>query len=127
MAEDVPPLPDRTLTALGERVAVVETKVGGVQDDLRRIGNHIHTISGAVTEISYLEKECAKSLTAITDTVARFESRLETLIEDRAARRGVADFGKRFQMIVTAGAALAGILTGAGALLIWLAHALRGA
>ena len=113
--------------ATGERLAIVETKVNTVQEDLRRIGSHIHTISAAVQKISIVEERCLDGLTTIGETTKRFEARLETLIEDHAARRGVADFGKRFQMIVTAGAALAGILTAAGALLIWLAHALRGA
>lgn len=118
--------PDRALTAMGERVAVVETKVGAIQTDLARIGTHIHQISNVVTEIGYVEKKCLEGLTAVGATVDRFEAKLEALIQDRSARQGVADFGRKFAMIITAGGALAAILTAAGALLIFLAHYLKG-
>ncbi len=108
---------------VGERMAVVETKVNSVQDDLRRIGNHIHTISQAVTKIEFVEQKCLEGLRGIGDTVDRFETRLEALLAEQTKRQGIADFGRR--LIVGAGAALAAILGTMGAGLIWLSHALK--
>lgn len=102
-------VPPRVITAAGERIAVVETKVQGVQDDLRRIGTHIHAISNEVTKISISEQKCLEWLATINTTVERFEDKLTLLMQDQATRQGMGAFVQRFCLIVGAGAALVAI------------------
>lgn len=100
----------RTATAAGERIAVVETKVSGVQDDLRRIGSHIHAINNEVTKISVSEQKCLEDLASIRVTVERFEGKLAALVDDWAKRQGIGAFIQKFCLIVGAGAAMVGVI-----------------
>lgn len=124
--DDVPPPAEtRQTQVIGERMAIVETKVGGVQDDLRRIGTHIHTISQEVQKISIIEGKCLEGLKSVSDTVERFEAKLETLMNDQVGRMAISDFWRKFAMILTAAAALAVLMGAIGSGLIWLSHSLK--
>lgn len=99
----------RTIVATGERVAVVETKVSGLQEDMRRIGTHIHAISNEVTKIGISEQKCLEALTGLHASVERFETKLIALVEDSMRRQGLSAFVQRFCLIVAAGAGLVAI------------------
>jgi chromosome segregation ATPase len=100
----------RTTTAAGERIAVVETKVTGLQADLNRIGSHIHSISNEVTKISISEQKCLEWLATINATVERFEGKLTALITEQAQRQGMGAFIQKFCLIVGATAAMVAVI-----------------
>jgi Flp pilus assembly protein TadB len=111
--DEVPPVEaeqSRTSTAANERIAVVETKVTGLQSDLSRIGTHIHSISNEVTKISISEQKCLEGLASIRDTVESFEGKLATLIGDQNQRQGMGAFVQKFCLIVGACAAMVAVI-----------------
>jgi hypothetical protein len=110
--EDIVPTPearDRQSHVIGERMATVETKVTNIQDDLRRIGVHIHSISNAVTRTGYIEEKCLEGIKVLNEVAERFDKRLETLVREQMQRQGMGAFVQRFCLIVGAGAALTAI------------------
>lgn len=63
--ERVPSEGSRTLVAVSERVAVVETKIGGLKEDTVTIRAHIHEINNRMTEFVAAEIRCADALTSL--------------------------------------------------------------
>ena len=128
----------RTVNSMAERVAVLETRVGALKEDTSSIRSNIHGINNEMQKFVAAEMRCVdhlgKILEAIKDlpiliaAVTAFNEmrpQLQQVFEERAQRAGLASFGKRFTMIVGAGAALVAVLGGIAGLLVWLSQHLK--
>lgn len=126
------PSDPRTAAALSERVAVIEVQQKALKEDTGVIRSSIHGINNEMQKFVQAEQRCADNLaqilTAIKDlptlvqaTTAFNDMRgeLHEVIDDRKQRQGLAAFGRRFAMIVGAGAALMVTLGGMAAGLAW--------
>lgn len=60
----------RTEIALGERVAVVETKLNGLKEDTSVMRNAIHGIHGEMQKYAIQEERCVAALTQIASQTA---------------------------------------------------------
>ena len=128
----------RTVNSMAERVAVLETRVGALKEDTSSIRSNIHGINNEMQKFVAAEMRCVdhlgKILEAIKDlpvliaAVTAFNEmrpELRQVFEERAQRAGLSAWGKRFGMIVTAGAALVVIVGGIVAGAIWLTQHLK--
>ncbi len=133
------PTPDpRTITSMSERLAVVETQQRVVKDDLNVVRATLHSINNEMQKFVAAEQRCVDNLNRLLEitrdlpmfasSVASFSEmrpELRAMLMDRERKSGLADFGKRFSMILMAGAALVGMLGGIAAGLVWLVQHLR--
>lgn len=91
----------RAVTAMGERVVRVETKLEGVEKDTAVIRQSMHSLNNQIQGLVGIEQQCVAHLAAIREMTAHlpdlvakmgaFEDlkpRLITVIDDHAARRG---------------------------------------
>lgn len=91
----------RVSTPPGERLAVVETKVTGLQGDTSIMRQTLHSINGKMQEFVLREAECVSALNTIVDntrtlptligTIQEFQAlrpQINKLIEEDQARRG---------------------------------------
>ena len=128
----------RTVNSMAERVAVLETRVGALKEDTSSIRSNIHGINNEMQKFVAAEVRCVdhlgKILEAIKDlpvlitAVTAFNEMrpgLQQVFEERHQRAGLASFGKRFSMIVAAGAAFVVMVGGMVAGAIWLAQHLK--
>lgn len=135
------PLPifhDRTIVALSERVAIVETQQRALKEDTGVIRSTMHAFAQDMQKFVIAEQRCgdylsaiAKStegLPALTTAVSSFiEMRpdLHDVLQDRARREGVASLGRRLGLVIATMAGFVAMLGGIGAGLVWLAQHLR--
>jgi len=134
-----PPLSDstggRTLAAIGERVAVVETTV---REALPVIRSNIHNINNEMQKVVAQGERCDRNLELILSKLADLPSiassatafaamhpELREVLREREQSLGLAAFVRRFGMIVGAAAALVAVLSGVGAFFIWLSQNLK--
>ncbi len=116
--EGHPDVDPRTITAHGERLAVVETKVDALGDDTKIIRSNMHGINADLQKIFIMEQRCESSLTqllsltkdlpTITATALSFtimKDEIEVMIDERQQRKGA------WKAIVRSGAALVGAAT----------------
>lgn len=128
----------RTVNSMAERVAVLETRVGALKEDTSSIRSNIHGINNEMQKFVAAEMRCVDHLAKILDAIKdlpvligavtafnEMRPELRAVFEERSQRAGLASFGKRFTMIVGAGAALVAVLGGIAGGLIWLSQHLR--
>lgn len=134
------PPDSRTVVALSERVAVIETQQKALKEDTGVIRSSIHGINNEMQKFVQAEQRCVDALTTIAQqtkdlpsiamaTAAFSEMRadIRAVIEDRQQRHGIAEFAKRVALIVSSIAAVVVIIGGAAGLLIWMIkNAARG-
>lgn len=133
--EDVPAAVehhDRTLSAMGERVAVVETQL---REALPVIRSNIHGINNELQKVVAQGERCDRNLELIlaklgdlptialsASTFTAIHPELRALLKEREQSLGLAAFGRRLARIAVAGSALVAMLAGIGAFFIWLAQ-----
>lgn len=91
------PVPDsRTTIVLSERLAVVETKVGGLKEDTAVIRNSMHSINNEMSRFVAVEERCAAALTLLsgqmtehTKQISELSARLTEIALLRAKGEGV--------------------------------------
>lgn len=133
-----PIFPDRTIVALSERVAIVETQQRALKEDTGVIRLTMHAFAQDMQKFVISEQRCADYLSAIAKSteglpvlataVAGFiemRPELHDVLQDRARREGVASFGRRMGMVIATLAGFVAMLGGIGAGLVWLAQHLR--
>lgn len=101
-------IPDRAISAMGERVAIVETKLGSLKEDTAIIRSALHSVNNEMQKFVGLEAQCVAHLSAIRELtahlpdlvtklvglegkVASFDDlkpRISTLIEENISRKG---------------------------------------
>lgn len=126
---------DRTLSAMGERVAVVETQL---REGLPVIRANIHDIRNEMQKVVAQGERCDRNLELILGklgelptiasaaaTFAAMHPDLREVLREREQGLGLAAFGRRFGMIVAAVAALVVAGGGIGAFFIWLSQHLK--
>ncbi len=133
---DREPMPDRAISAMGERVAVVETKLGSLKDDTAIIRAALHAVNGEMQKFVGLEAQCVAHLGAIREQtahlpeivskmvglegkVASFEQlqpRISTLIDESLYRKGG---WKVVVMVCTASMGAVTMIGMVGAGIIW--------
>lgn len=132
------PIDARTVIAHGERLAVVETKLNGVQADTGVIRATIHDINNRMTEFVAAEILCGQHLAGLLNTtkdipelvksvaaLTATKPELDRVISESQQRLGIMAFGKRLAMIAVAFAGVVGVLGGVGGFLIWLSQHLK--
>lgn len=137
--EDVPPpvagQPDRTLSAMGERVAVVETQL---REALPVIRSNIHGINNELQKVVSQGERCDRNLelilsklsdlpmiAAATSAFTSMQPDLREALKDREQSLGLSAFGRRFAMIVAAVAGLVAAIGGIAGGLVWLSQHLK--
>ena len=126
---------DRTLSAMGERVAVVETTI---REALPVIRSNIHNINNEMQKVVAQGERCDRSLELIlsklgelptiataASTFAAMHPDLQEVLREREQSLGLAAFGRRFGMIVAAVAALVAAVGGIAGGLVWLSQHLK--
>lgn len=137
-AADLPVAESRTIIAMSERLAKVEERQQSTREDLTVVRATLHSINNEMQKFVAAEQKCAdylsriaestKDLPAIANAVASFtEMRpdLRLVISEHEQRAGIAAFGRRFAMIIAAGAGLAAFLGSIGAGLVWLSQHIK--
>lgn len=120
----------RTLVALSERVAVVETKVGALKEDTGVIRSTMHSINNEMQRFVSVEQQCAAALNQLValtkdlPTIAEhardfvaMRSGLTSVIEEHHQRRGA------WAAAATTGSVVLGSITVGGAIVgmvLWL-------
>lgn len=125
----------RTLSAMGERVAVVETTI---REALPVIRNNIHGINNELQKVVAQGERCDRNLELIlakltelptiasaAATFATMHPDLREVLKEREQGLGLAAFGRRFGMIVAAVAALVAVIGGIAGGLVWLSQHLK--
>lgn len=142
MTETIQPsvwAPDsRTLIAIAERVAVVETQQRANKEDMNVVRSSLHLINNEMQKFVAAEQQCASYLRQIAESTkdipalatassAFMEMRpeLRALLSERDQRTGREEFGNRFSKIVAAAAALVLVIGGIVGGAIWLAQHLK--
>lgn len=128
----------RTVNVMGERVAVLETRIASLKEDTATIRSNIHGINNEMQRFVAAEMQCvdklAKILEAIKDlplvvaavaTFTEMRPEIRALLAEKEQRAGLAVFGRRFAMIVGAGAACVAALGGIAGGLVWLSQHLK--
>ncbi len=128
----------RTVNAMGERVAILETRIAALKEDTTTIRAGMHGMNNEMQKFVAAETQCVNKLAQILDalkdlplilaSIAAFNEMrpdLRVVLTEREQRAGLTAFGKRFSMIVVAGAALVAILGGIAGGLVWLTQHLR--
>jgi hypothetical protein len=77
--EFTPPADSRTMVVLSERVAVVETKVGGLKDDTTVIRNTLHGVNNEMSRFVAVEERCAAALLTLTGQMADHTKQISDL------------------------------------------------
>ena len=126
---------DRTLSAMGERVAVVETQL---REALPVIRNNLHSVNNVLTTVAAQGERCDRNLELIlgklsdlstiamaTATFTAMAPELREVIREREQRLGLSAFGRRFAMIVAAVAGLVAAVGGIAGGLVWLSQHLK--
>jgi hypothetical protein len=117
--------------AQGERVAIVETKIGGLEKDTAVIRATLHQMNGELQRSALHEADCARSLALIADQtkglpelvgkIANLEAtkpKIEALLEEASRRKGA------WRGLVLMGTAIGGLMAIAAALATVLAFLL---
>lgn len=120
----------RTISALGERVAVVETKVTLLKEDTGVIRTTLHAVNNEMQRFVMVEQQCSNSLAqlvsltkelpAIADYARDFiniRPALIAMIEEHQQRKGA------WGAVVIAGSVIVGCATiggGIASLVLWL-------
>ena len=125
----------RTISAMGERVAVVETQL---REALPAIRANIHGINNELQKVVAQGERCDRSLELIlaklsdlpaiavaSAAFAAMQPELREVIRDREQRLGLGAFGRRFGMIVGAVAALVASIGGIVAGWLWLSQHMK--
>src|SRR5262245_51940732 len=81
----------RTITALGERVAAVETKVNFLQSVVDRISANLHGMNQELMKIQIMSTRNGDSLDTIKSTVTEFRAWVGAEFVTAAARQEVRD------------------------------------
>ncbi len=94
-------MPDRAISAMGERVAVVETKLGALKDDTAIIRAALHSVNGEMQKIVGSEERREAAIKAIAAQTAHLpelmlkvqsfdelKPRLTALIDESLYRKG---------------------------------------
>lgn len=133
------PTDSRSAVALSERVAVIETQQHALKEDTGVIRSSIHSINneqqkvvGEMQKFVAAEQRCADNLAQINEKLkdlpsiiqmaaafSEMRGELHDVIDDRKQRQGIAAFGRKFAMIVAAGAGLMTFLGGMAVGLTW--------
>ena len=126
---------DRTLSAMGERVAVVETQL---REALPVIRTNIHGINNELQKVVAQGERCDRNLelilgklgdlptiAAATATFVAMQPDLREVLKEREQSLGLSAFGRKFTMVVAAGAALVAVLGGIAGGLVWLSQHLK--
>ena len=125
----------RTIAAMGERVAVVETQL---KEALPVIRSNIHGINNELQKVVAQGERCDRNLELIlaklsdlptialsAQTFAAMHPELREVLKEREQGLGLSAFGRRLAMIVGAGAGLVAMLGGIFAGLVWLSQHLK--
>ena len=126
---------DRTISAMGERVAIVETTI---REALPVIRNNLHSVNNVLTTVAAQGERCDRNLELIlgklsdlptiamaTATFTAMAPELREVIREREQRLGLSAFGRRFAMIVAAVAGLVAAVGGIAGGLVWLSQHLK--
>jgi len=129
------PAQDRTISAMGERVAVVETQL---REALPVIRTNIHGINNELQKVVAQGERCDRNLELIlgklsdlptiaqaSATFTSMQPELREVIKEREQRLGLSAFGRRFAMIVAAAAGLVAAVGGIAGGLVWLSQHLK--
>lgn len=130
-----PPYGDRTLSAMGERVAVVETTI---REALPVIRTNIHSINNEMQKVVAQGERCDRNLelilgklsdlptiAAASATFAAMHPELREVLKEREQSLGLSAFGRKFAMIVAAVAGLVAAIGGIAGGLVWLSQHLK--
>lgn len=125
----------RTISAIGERVAVVETTI---REALPVIRSNIHGINNELQKVVAQGERCDRTLELIlgklsdlptialsAQAFAAMHPELREVLKEREQSLGLSAFGRRFAMIVAAVAGLVAAGGGIGAFFIWLSQHLK--
>jgi hypothetical protein len=132
-------VPDaRTVNAMGERVAILETRIAALKEDTTTIRAGMHGMNNEMQKFVAAEAQCVNKLALILEalkdlplilaSIAAFNEMrpdLRSVIADKEQRAGLSAFGKKFSMVIIAGAAFVGIIGGVIGALIWLTEHLK--
>lgn len=123
----------RTIVALSERVAVIETQQKALKEDTGVIRSSIHGINNEMQKFVQAEQRCVDALAQISQqtkelpsiamaTSAFLEMRadIKSVIDDRQQRIGIAELSKRAALLVSSIAAVIVICGGIAGLLLWM-------
>lgn len=126
---------DRTLSAMGERVAVVETQL---REALPVIRSNIHSINNELQKVVAQGERCDRNLelilgklselpiiSAATSAFTAMQPDLREVVKERDQSLGLSAFGRRFAMIVAAVAAMVAAVGGIAGGLVWLSQHLK--
>lgn len=120
----------RTTVAAAERLAVVETKIHGIERDTGVIRSAIHDINNRMTEFVAAERRCGESLSQLLGltqdlptiainarSFADMKGQIEGVIKERERRQGA------WRALILVGSALMGAVTIGGSIVggvLWL-------
>lgn len=97
----------RTIVALSERVAVVETKVGALKEDTGVIRHNIHEINNRMTEFVALETKCANALNDLLGMKPIMDQLLGQVQQGKGAWKAIGIVGTALMGAVSIGAVIA--------------------
>lgn len=121
---------DRSVSAMGERVARVETKIEGIEKDTGVIRSTLHGINGEMQKFVMQEARCITALEMISERtkdlpeivmkvheIYELKPKVQLLHEESAARKGA--WGA-YVLVGTAATGAVAIIGSIGATAFWL-------
>jgi hypothetical protein len=112
----------RTLGAMAERMAVVETKVGTLKEDTGVIRNNIHVINNELQMVRAAETRCADALEAIQGMmlarsvqVDKIEANVDALMIAKGTAEGAWAATVKIFAAISAMIGIVGLLAAGGA------------